>query len=370
MAEVIKIVLTGGPCAGKTTALKYVSEQLCSLGIKVITVEEQATKLILSGKTPQNMGSYEFHKLLFEHELKLESDALKKAEKMNCEKVVVLFDRGLLDNRAYVTQEEFNRYSSLNGVSEDQIRNSYNAVFHMVTAANGAEEYYSLENNQARSETIDDARMIDTNIISVWAGTPHLRIIDNSTKFDEKLSRLMAEVKVFLGIPKPLEIERKFLIKYPDIAFLNSLKCCRKIPITQAYLTTLDEGYFRIRKRGEGSDAVYIKTVKKTISDIKRIEIENYISKSEYNAYLEQTQYVTGIISKDRYCIVDGSTYYELDVYPFWDDKATIEIELISENQPYKLPAFVKLIREVTFERDYRNLALAQKYGNLNKTPN
>ena len=51
MAEVIKIVLTGGPCSGKTTALSYVSKKLREQGIEVITIEERATKLILSGKT-------------------------------------------------------------------------------------------------------------------------------------------------------------------------------------------------------------------------------------------------------------------------------------------------------------------------------
>ena len=90
---------------------------------------------------------------------------------------------------------------------------------------------------------------------------------------------------------------------------------------------------------------------------------ENYISKEQYDSYLAQRQYVTGVISKDRYCIVDNNTYYELDVYPFWNDRATIEIELLSEDQRYQLPKFVKLIREVSSEPDYRNLALAQKYG-------
>ena len=89
----------------------------------------------------------------------------------------------------------------------------------------------------------------------------------------------------------------------------------------------------------------------------------HYISKEQYDSYLAQRQYVTGIISKDRYCIVDNNTYYELDVYPFWNDRATIEIELLSEDQRYQLPKFVKLIREVSSEPDYRNLALAQKYG-------
>ena len=363
MAEVIKIVLTGGPCSGKTTALSYVSEKLKEQGIEVITIEERATKLILSGKTPQNMGRYEFHKLLFELEMAEENEKAELAKKMPCDRVVMLFDRGLLDNKAFVTQEEFDRYSSLNGANEDIIRNSYDAVFHLVTAADGAESYYNLTNNKARNESIEQAKKLDEEILSVWTGTPHLRVIDNSTSFDKKLERLMTEILSFLGIPKHFEIERKFLIDYPNLNFLNNIKTCRKIPITQAYLTTPDEGYFRIRKRGEGKNAVYIKTVKIKISDIKRIEIENYISEKEYNEYMSKKEYITGIISKDRYCIVWNSTYYELDIYPFWNDKATIEIELLSENQQYKLPDFIKLIREVTFEQEYRNLALAQKYG-------
>ena len=62
-----------------------------------------------------------------------------------------------------------------------------------------------------------------------------------STDFDTKLKRLLKEVVAFLGIPKSLEIERKFLIEYPDIEFLNSIKTCRRIPITQAYLTTPED---------------------------------------------------------------------------------------------------------------------------------
>lgn len=364
MAEVIKIVLTGGPCGGKTTALKYISEELQKLNIPTITISEVASRLLSAGKTPENIGSYEFHKELFEIELAEETKKTQVAKDMDCEKVVLLFDRGLLDSRAYVTEDEFTRYAGLHNMNEDVIRNSYDAVFHLVTAADGAEKYYGKKtNNFRREDSIEKAREVDLNVMAVWTGTPHLRIIDNSTDFQTKLKRLLKEVVAFLGIPKPLEIERKFLIEYPDIEFLNSIKTCRRIPMTQAYLTTPEEGNFRIRKRGEGDKSVYIKTVKIKISDVKRIEIENYITKEQYEAYLAQKQYLTGIISKDRYCIVDNNTYYELDVYPFWSDRATIEIELLSEDQPYQLPKFVKLIREVSFEPNYRNLALAQKYG-------
>ncbi len=119
-----------------------------------------------------------------------------------------------------------------------------------MTSADGAEEYYGKETNIfRREESLEKAREVDTDVMAVWTGTPHLRIIDNSTDFDTKLKRLLKEVVAFLGIPKPLEIERKFLIEYPDIEFLNSIKTCRRIPITQAYLTTPEEGYFRIRKK-------------------------------------------------------------------------------------------------------------------------
>ena len=313
------------------------------------------------------MGNYEFHKLLFETQLSEENKIIAQYNQSNCDKVVLLCDRGLLDNRAFVTQEEFDRYAGLNNLSEDLIRNSYDGVFHLVSASKGAEEFYSLENNECRSESIEEARKLDDKIISIWTGTPHLRVIDNSTDFNGKKERLLTEILALLGIPEPLEIERKFLIEYPDLETLKNLNACRGVEITQAYLNTPDEGMFRIRKRGKGENCAYIKTKKIKISDIKRIEIENYISKEEYNSYISNKEYITGIISKTRYCFVYNSTYYELDVYPFWNDKATIEIELLSEEQPYELPPFVKLIREVTFEKEYRNLSLAQKYFSVNE---
>ena len=164
-------------------------------------------------------------------------------------------------------------------MNEDVIRNSYDAVFHLVTSADGAEEYYGKETNIfRREESLFSlvSKSVELSIILRCCVPVHTAITSVSTSL--AFSRLLKEVVAFLGIPKPLEIERKFLIEYPDIEFLNSIKTCRRIPITQAYHTTPEEGYFRIRKRGEGDKAVYIKTVKIKISDIKRIEIENYIS--------------------------------------------------------------------------------------------
>lgn len=363
MSEIKKIVLTGGPCAGKTSALSYLCEKLSAYDVNVITVSEQATSLMRQGKTPENMGSYAFHSLLFKNQLEEENRAEALAKQSA--HALILCDRGLLDSRAYVSQEEFDRYAAEHGMNEDSIRNRYDAVFHLVTAADGAEEHYNLSTNTVRSEDLSHARQIDSDLLALWTGTTHLRVIDNSTDLSGKHYRLLQEVLAVIGVPEPLEIERKFLIEYPDIKVLQSLKACRRVPITQAYMNTPEEGLFRVRKRGEGSGAAYIKTKKYKINDLKRIEIEMHISKNEYLSYLSQREYMQGIIAKDRYCFVWKNTYYELDVYPFWNDKATLEIELLHEEQSYEIPDFLTLIRDVSFEKKYRNKRLAVKYGNF-----
>ena len=49
MKDIKKIVLTGGPCAGKTTALVKVIEHFSSLGYKVFTIPEVPTMFSQSG---------------------------------------------------------------------------------------------------------------------------------------------------------------------------------------------------------------------------------------------------------------------------------------------------------------------------------
>ena len=206
MVDVHKIVLTGGPCGGKSLALRFLKAELERRGVGVFIIDEVASRLMDEGKTPENMGSYGFHSLLFRTQLAEERRMEEAAAKCEKEKAVILCDRGLLDNKAYVTEEEFARYSSECGCSENQILCSYDAVFHMVTAAKGAEAFYTLKNNPNRSESLEQARDRDDALLSVWVGTPHLRVLDNRGDFSDKLRRLLEEMLAVLGIPEPLEI--------------------------------------------------------------------------------------------------------------------------------------------------------------------
>jgi hypothetical protein len=91
-------------------------------------------------------------------------------------------------------------------------------VFHLVTAADGAEAYYTLANNEARRETVEEARQQDVRTQRVWSGHPHHIIIDNNDKsFDEKLQQLVARISAFIGLPTLSKQAHKYVLsEVPD----------------------------------------------------------------------------------------------------------------------------------------------------------
>ena len=205
MKDIRTIVITGGPCGGKSTAMSRIMKEMNKLGYTVLFVAETASELINGGITPTNcVSNAEFQKCLFDLQLSKEKTFMRAAQKMEGEKCIIVYDRGALDNKAYMSKEEFAEVMDYLGMDEVQLRDNYDAVFHLVTAAEGAESFYTLANNQARTETPAQARAIDKRIISAWTGHPHLRVIDNSTDFEGKMQRLIAEIAAFLGEPEPL----------------------------------------------------------------------------------------------------------------------------------------------------------------------
>ena len=65
-------------------------------------------------------------------------------------------------------------------------------------------------------------------------------------------------------------------------------------------------------------------------------------------------------IRKDRYCLIYENQYFEIDVYPFWNDKAILEIELSDENAVIRFPEQISIIKEVTDDESYKNASLAR----------
>ena len=360
--EITKIVITGGPCAGKTTALSWIQSNFTKLGYTVLFVPETATELITGGVAPWTCGTNaDYQKSQMKLQLEKEKVFTQAAATMPAEKILIVCDRGTLDNKAYMTETEFACVMNALGCSEVELRDNYDAVFHLVTAAKGAEKFYTTANNAARTETVEQAAALDDKLIAAWTGHPHLRIIDNATDFENKLKRLIAEIRAFLGEPEPCEIERKFLIEYPDLVALEKLPNCQRVEIIQTYLTAPEGEESRIRQRGIGGNYIYFQTTKKKISGLKRVEVERRLSKDEYLQLLMDADPDCRPIRKTRYCLTYDNQYFEIDVYPFWKDKAIMEIELNSGNEEIRFPDRIKVIREVTEDDSYKNAALARR---------
>ena len=131
--------------------------------------------------------------------------------------------------------------------------------------------------------------------------------------------------------------------------------------IIQTYLRSSTEGEeIRIRQRGADGNYIYSKTTKRRVSSLKRVEIECRLSQAEYLRLLFQADPSKRPIRKTRYCLTYENQYFEIDIYPFWQDKAIAEIELSDENATIVFPKQLKVIREVTDDDSYKNASLAR----------
>ena len=360
--KITKIVITGGPCAGKTTGLSYLEQELSKVGYKVVFINESATEVILNGLGRNaNKSNLDFERNIISLQIEKEKLYTNYCQNLPYENVLLVCDRGVMDCKSYMTEEEFSQALLDLNLDKIQVRDNYDAVFHLVTAAKGAENAYTTANNQARFETLEQAVDADNRTMNAWTGHPHFRAIDNSTDFENKMKRLVKEIFSFLGIPKPLEIERKFLIKKPNTDYFENLPNCQKVDIIQTYLNTKNDEELRIRQRGENGSYIYTLTSKKKLNGATRHETEKRITQKEYLTLLNNANTSLHQIRKTRYCIMHDNRYYEIDIYPFANNTAICEIELNDENEKFCLPPFIKLIKEVTHDKQYSNRALAEK---------
>ena len=157
-----------------------------------------------------------------------------------------------------------------------------------------------------------------------------------------------------------LEIERKYLIRMPDEAYLAAMPGCVIWDVEQTYLNRGADGSSRRVRRIVVGGAVKSHFTSKRREDAMSCEeTEGEISAEEYAALAKQADPERQPVAKRRYRIPYEGQLLEVDVYRFWSDRATLEIELKNEDQQVALPEWMHVIREVTGEDAYKNLNLA-----------
>ena len=155
----------------------------------------------------------------------------------------------------------------------------------------------------------------------------------------------------------PYEIERKFLIRMPDVDWLKTV--AEASQIVQIYLKSEENCSERVRARTANGRTVYTHTKKTHVSSIRRIELEHEVDRESYEQLLRRADPQRRPIEKTRYCLAKNGLLYEIDIFPFWTRQAFLEIELQDENQPIQWPEEFISIREVTDDKRYTNAALA-----------
>lgn len=209
--NIVRIVLTGGPAGGKTTLIERIRGQFGQVdGWRVITVPETATDLI-KGFGIQPFGNcltmLEFQDYVVADQLHKEGLALRAAEAVPEPNVLIVYDRALLDDKAYITDGEFEQVLARFGLSSRAAMEKYDAVLHLVTCAKGAESFYNLDNN-ARTETPEQAVELDERTLRAWSSHPNRIIVDNTGDFEHKLRRAMREILRITGRPLYPENEK------------------------------------------------------------------------------------------------------------------------------------------------------------------
>jgi len=366
MNNIKRIVLTGGPCAGKTTALVRINEHFSALGYKVFTVPEVPTMITQSGwnyMTDNHDFYYEGEKVILETQLELEDKVMRMAQTCK-EPCVIVCDRGAMDISAYISAEMWNELTESCGTSTDELRNGdrYDAVLHLVSAADGAEKFYTTANNAQRYEKADEAglriaRELDKKVIQAWTGHPHLRVINNGEDFEQKMNRVLREIASVLELPQAIEEERKYIVK-----ITGEMPDCIESEIRQTYLTAEPGCEVRLRRRTTNGNVVNIHTTRKCLSPTEELVTERQVSNALYESLLQQADPYRHTIHKMRHSFIWQGQFFELDKYlDSLDGLVILETKGIVSHADLKLPPFLQIEKDITGDVSYYNPNLALK---------
>ena len=147
------------------------------------------------------------------------------------------------------------------------------------------------------------------------------------------------------------EIERKFLVK--DDSWRQSAEPGK--PYVQGYISVVPERIVRVRTTGEKA----VVTLKGKHEGLGRDEFEYPIPLEDARRILD-TMCICPLIEKTRYIVKADGMKWEIDEFARENEGLVIaEVELESENQEVRLPAWVG--EEVTRDYRYSNASLVRE---------
>ena len=191
----------------------------------------------------------------------------------------------------------------------------------MVSAAKGAEEFYTIENHACRKEGMEEARMRDTKAAEAWVGHPNVDLVDNrGADFESKIKYLISKIAWSIGIDvgdRLMEGAKKvkFVVNGP-LPSEDQFPEFRDFDVCHHYLQTISgrKVQTRLRKRGCNGKWTYNHTTRKQVSG-QVIELKKQLSHRDYLTLVTQEDPNHLPIYKIRRCFLWKNQYFQLDIY-------------------------------------------------------
>ncbi len=186
-----RVVLTGGPAAGKTAVSEVLRKQLQD---EVAVLPEAATMLFKAGfpRPRDPAGRRLVQQTIFSVQRNLEG-----IFEISHPDLAHVCDRGTLDGAAYWPGGT-DRFLGAMGTTLEAEYRRYDAVIFLRSSAHGTGEYRT--DGSMRIETPAQARQLDEKLERVWEGHPNFHLVDHEVNFYEKVAAVLIALQRSLGL--------------------------------------------------------------------------------------------------------------------------------------------------------------------------
>lgn len=185
-----RIVLTGGPCAGKTTLSQMIERAFHN---SVVSVPEAAS-ILFSGGFPR-FKALEARRAT-QRAIYSVQKSLETSYGAQFSDRVLVFDRGTVDGAAYWPEGTEAFFQDQGTTLETELAR-YTGVIYLESA--GREDYVQHKSkNPNRIETWEEAKQLDQETRKLWERHPSFTLVRNSRSFERKVLEVLAAVAVHI----------------------------------------------------------------------------------------------------------------------------------------------------------------------------
>lgn len=408
-----RIVLTGGPCAGKSTVIGDIKQVLEDRNFLVSVMPEVATQVYewsngrLWADHRSERLSVDKTVMFIELQIAMEDAIMRMARNSLAVRstspvtrpkgMVILYDRGLADYKAYCSPAQWHQVLEILGTTMARLRDRrYDLVIHLVTAANGAEEYYTLSQAEgfargseaegfnhvtARHESPEEARQLDVQVSRAWRGFANIEYVDNRADFSAKRQRvkdlILEEVGEQTGERRDGDMHRVLCkikgVRLADASLqliarqireMSGEDNCKQISVSMVYVSD-EVRLLRRMLKGEENPTYYSQTMGKDGRVSRQYQINSWTYVEKIRAAKD-----AGVLSEERFdeLIVYSKENESIRYHVFTDSfdrkgnaSKPREPMILAEIDGYvsngagigQLPAFLEFIKDVTDDNRY-----------------